>query len=115
MALDLRVPLDPIFDAFGVPATVTRPVPDEFPIVTTGVWVSPEMVEAALGTDLSRTERQRMLALPTSAVPTVPRGTRIDAPELLGGAVKPWRVDALGPADAEIHRVIVVPDPFGEL
>ena len=76
------------FDAHGVPATVTRPFPDVTPIVTRGIWMTPGLSRPfteAFPRDfaLQRREPERVMALQRSAVPTVPKGTRIDASEQL--------------------------------
>src|SRR5450759_5471195 len=105
MASDFRVPMDPIFAAFGVPVTVTRPAPDDDPIETTGVWVEVAELEGPSGLAFQRKEPQRVLALLRSQAPTMPRGTQVLAPESLGGPVKGWRVDGLERADADHHRV----------
>jgi hypothetical protein len=111
MAADLRVPMDPIVEAFGVPATVTRPAPEDTPIETTGVWVSPTLMEMPVGMDLQRAERRRIFSLRRDAVPTVPRGTLIEAPERESDAVLRWRVNGIEMADADHVRVIVIPVP----
>jgi len=103
------------FDAHGVPATVTRPFPDVTPIVTRGIWMTPGLSRPfteAFPRDfaLQRREPERVMALQRSAVPTVPKGTRIDASELPGGEVKSWRVDAVDYTDAAQCRVFVVPE-----
>jgi hypothetical protein len=49
-----------------------------------------------------------VIALPRSEVPTLPTGTRVDAPEQLGGAVRAWRVDAIDYVDAAQYRAFVV-------
>lgn len=106
---DIRVPLGPIFDAFGVPATVTRPAPDDTPIETTGVWVSPAVLDVPAGFDLQRADRRRLLSLRRDEVPTVPRGTVIEAPERDADDVASWRVDGIEAMDADQVRVLVVP------
>lgn len=105
---DARVPMDPIFSAFGVPVTVTRPAPDDDPIVTTGVWVSPIPDDVPVGMEFQRRERRKVLALDRDAVPTVPRGTVIVAPERDSEDAQTWRVDSLEQEDADHHRVRVV-------
>jgi hypothetical protein len=110
-ASDFRVPLDPIFEAFGVPATVTRPAPDEIPILTTGVWVSPLTLDMPPAMEFQRKESQRVMALTRTEVPTVPRGTIIEAPEMLGGTVQRWRIDGIEQTDSDHHRVFLLPDP----
>lgn len=87
--------LDASFSVLGVPATVTRPAPDDTPIATTGIWQSPLEEDAPFGTDLNRREPRRVLALRRDSVPTLPRGTRVLAPEKPGGANKAWSVDGL--------------------
>lgn len=104
---DLRVPLDPIFSAFGVPATVTRPAPDNTPITTTVVWIFPTTEDQPTGAAWSRRERQRMLALNRDDVPTVPRTTTIVCPERDGEDDMTWTVDSLDSEDADHYRVLV--------
>jgi hypothetical protein len=101
------------FAAHGVPATVTRPLPDDTPISTRGIWVTPGLSRPftdPLPRDfaLQRREPERVIALPRSEVPTLPTGTRVDAPEQLGGAVRAWRVDAIDYVDAAQYRAFVV-------
>lgn len=111
--MDARVPVAGLLAAFGVPATVTRPAPDDAPIPTTGIWVTGAGDEGQpYGTDFRRTDPRRQLAFLRSALETLPRGTEITAPEVLGGTVKTWRVDQIGDAtDSEFWRAVVVPQP----
>lgn len=106
---DLTVPCDPILEAFGVPATVTRPAPDDTPIETTGVWVPPLTVDSPSGLQTKRREPLRIFALPRADVPTVPTGTVIEAPEVLDGPVRTWRVDGFDRYEFDLTRVLVVP------
>ncbi len=108
---DARVALDPILAAFGVPATVTRPAPDDTPIETTGIWITPLTLEVPTGGEFQAAERQYVMALPRADVPTVPRGTIVDAPETLGQADARWRADGVERAEYDHHRVRLVPDP----
>lgn len=95
---------------FGVPATVTRPAPDDTPIETSGaIWVTPVTEEQPSGVAFSRRERRRVLALLTSEVPTVPRGTVIEAPDERDGDTQRWVVQSVEIAEAEHVRVVVVP------
>lgn len=97
----------PIFGVLGVPATVTRP--DDAPIATTVIWVTPVMEDLPVGSDeFSRREPRKVLALRRDQVSTVPRGTVIEAPERKGGCSKVWKVDGLERQDSEHHRVIVI-------
>lgn len=110
MASDFRVPLDPILDAFGVPAIVIRPAPDQAPITTTGVWTRPLFDEVRVGQDFSKREPRRVLALPRSEVPApLPRNTLIEAPEVKDGPVRTWRVDSFDQVETDEWRPIVMP------
>ena len=112
---DLRVPMDPILNAFGVPATVTRPAPDNTPVLTTGVWVRPLHEEQEpFGANRRRREPRQVLSLPrSSALPTMPEGTFIVAPEEAGGTPVTWRWDGLELTETDCWRVIVVPARTG--
>jgi len=104
LALDLNT------GAFGVAATVTRPFPDDTPIVTRGVWVTAPLEETQpFGTDFKRRDPRRVFAVSKATVPTLPRGTTVIAPLPEGGADKTWRVDGY---DREVvqeqHRVILI-------
>lgn len=92
---DARVPLDPILDAFGVPATVTRPAPDDDPVATTALWPGRWPLEERhpFGTDLQRRDPRRVLGLPKADVPHLPKGTLVVAPEEAGGPTRTWMVD----------------------
>lgn len=99
---------------FGVPATVTRPAPDTTPIATSVIWVSPGLsrpfAEAyPLDHRLQRRQAERMLVILLEDVLTVPKGTRVDAPERSGGPVRPWVVDDTEYIDADHVRAVVVP------
>jgi hypothetical protein len=114
MPSDLRPEMGTFFDRFGVPVTVTRPAPDDTPIETTGIFVEVAEMDVPSGLAFQRKEPQRLLALMRTEVPTVPRGTAVLAPELLGGEVLRWRIDGLERADADHHRVYLIPDPEPE-
>jgi hypothetical protein len=98
--------------AFGVPVTVTRPAPDDTAITTTGIWVTPSTEDVPSGAEFSRRDPRRVLALSRTAVPTCPRGTRIDAPEeQAADTVLEWRVEGLDRQEGEHVRVVVVQMP----
>lgn len=110
MAQDLRVPMAPILGAFGLSITVTRPAPDEGPVVTTGVWVPPLTEAQPFGTDFQRREPRKVMAIERSvALPSLPRGTTILAAEEDGATVRTWRVDGLERTEADLFRVSLVP------
>lgn len=108
---DIRVPIRLAFDAFGVPAVVTRPAPEDVPIDTSIVWVLPLTEDAPGGLELGRREWKRIAAVLRDEVPSVPLRTLIRAPEMLGGPVRRWRVDEVDRIEADHMRVLVVHDP----
>lgn len=104
LALDLNL------SAHGVDVTVTRPVPDDEPIEARGIWLTPTTEGLPIGSELTRREPRRVLALRRADVPTVPRGTLIVAPEKAGDEdTLEWRVDGFEHYEADHVRVIVVP------
>lgn len=107
--MDLRVPVETVMTAFGVPAIVT--LPNEYPLPpTTGIWSAfPLDDDRPVGTDFQRREPRRVFSLPRSVTASMPRGALIEAPEVLNGPVKTWRVDGLArPVDPEFWHVIVI-------
>lgn len=104
LALDLTT------SAFGVAATVTRPAPDNTPIVTRGIWVTTALDETQpYGTDFKRRDPRRVFAVSKAAVPTLPRGTTVVAPLPEGGADHTWRVDGYDPEVVQAqHRAILI-------
>jgi hypothetical protein len=104
--MDLRVPMDPIIQAFGLSVTVTPP--SEATIETHGVWLAPITEEIPLGAEFQRTNARRILALRRDEVPTVPRGTIIIAPEKAGDTYQKWRVEGVEVIDADYHSVSVI-------
>ncbi len=108
---DLRVPFSVLQDAFGCPATVTRPAPEDTPISTTVVWSTPASPEMPAGGTFGRREVARSLSISKADVPTVPRRTRIVAAEIDGGASQTWEVDGTEFIEPDCTRVLVVPVP----
>lgn len=111
MPSDIRVPMAPIQDAFGVAATVRRPPPDEEPIETVVAWPAPLPTDVPGGAEWARQEPKKTMGLSRSEVLTVPIGTIVEAPEVGGGTVKTWRVDGIVSVDPEETRVTVVEVP----
>jgi hypothetical protein len=110
VADDLRPPFSVFQGPFGIAATVVREGED--PIDTTAIWVPPLPEEVPFGTGAQEQQPLRVLALPLSDVPTVPRGTLIECAEAAGQTVQTWRVD--GPARFEFDCVRVIVVPFTE-
>lgn len=107
---DARVLMDPILDAFGVPATVTRPAPDATPVQTTAIWLAPLLEEQLpAGSDLQRREPRRVLAVMRSAtLQSLKRQSLIRAPEVQDGPALLWRVDAILHVEYDQWRVAIV-------
>lgn len=74
------------FLAQGTPMSVT--LPDEFPVATFVVWDEAIIEDAGRGRQV-----RRAVWLPTSDVPSAPRGTLLVGPEPHGGDDKTWTVD----------------------
>jgi hypothetical protein len=105
---DLRVPMDPLFAAFGVPATVIRPAPDDEPIAATGIWDPAPAVDAPAGMEFQRRDPRHVMAFDRLEVPTLPLKSVVVAPEKFGGLDRTWVVDGLVDADDELVRVLLV-------
>ena len=103
----IEVPLDPIFSAFGLDATVT--VEGEDPVETTVVWIKPETPEQPEGGTFQRREQKRCLVVRRDDVPVLPRGTQIVAPERYGAENKTWIVDGDAHREADHIRAYVIP------
>lgn len=113
--MDIRPDLDDALEAFGVPATVIRPVPDDEPIETTLIWPPPvrrrfsdEVYEVGVEIDRRQPERT-MAAVPKADVPVLPLGTRIIAPAGAGQPLQTWRVELHEREHPDEWRVMVVP------
>jgi hypothetical protein len=97
--------------AHGVPATVTRPAPDNAPVSVTGIWLVPvNDEEMPVGRAMVRREPRRIFAIPRSALASCPVHTLIDITELRSGATsQKWRVDGYERADADHWRLLLIP------
>lgn len=112
MSLDaLRgLALGATFDVLSVAITVTRPAPDNSPIVTTGIWLDSLEEDRPVGTDLTRREPRRVMAVQrTASLGSMPRTTIIVAPELEGGSSLSWRVEGYERSmEPDLMRVVLV-------
>src|SRR5689334_23375901 len=106
--MDARVAMSAVMRAFGVPATVTRPAPNDAPITTTVAWVNATTDALPDGLDLQRAEHMKLLAISLTDVPTVPRHTVIVTPEIKGGPNKTWQVESTLSRQFDEVRVLVV-------
>ncbi len=92
----------------GLPVVVTRPAPDDTPINTSGIWLSPLAEPDPFGQQRTRVQPRKVLVLPRADVNDAPRGTLISAPETAGGTAVTWQVDGLSdPVDPDSLRLLV--------
>jgi hypothetical protein len=105
--MDRRPQIDAALAAFGLPAVVT--VPAGLPVETEAFWLAPSTEQVPAGTDFRRAEMQRVLVLPLTDVPQVPRGTIVNIAPFQGGAPADWEVDSFERLDSDHYRVVVVP------
>jgi hypothetical protein len=96
------------FALMGVPATVTRPAPNDTPIETTIIWVDPATIDDPTAARFPRRERVRIAAVRREAVSEAPKGTSIEAAETQGGTPKNWIVDGTERVDTDQLRVKVI-------
>lgn len=100
-----------MFGTIGVPITVTRPSPDDTPVTTSGIWMALSADETRpIGVDFQHAAPRKVLAIRLdAALPTIPRGSLVLAPDLQGGTVKSWRVDRTDrPYEVDEFRVLLV-------
>jgi len=94
--------------AHGIDVVVTPP--GAAGIETRGIWITTITEDMPVGGEFQRREPRRVMALSRLEVPTVLRGTVIDAPEKGGDIEAPrhWRVDGVERVEADHTRVVVV-------
>lgn len=108
---DLRPAIGPALDAFGLSATITRPTPDNTPVVTTGFWLAELQEDQPVGREFKKRDPRRVFVVPrNAALPTAPSGSIVAAAEYEGGDVKSWKVDGFAqPVEVDTWRLILVP------
>jgi len=102
--------MGPFLEAFGLPATVTRPAPDDTPVPSTGFWLPARRDDQPVAaTGYQRVDPRRRFVLPRdAALPTLPTGSEVVAPEREGEVAKTWRVDEHDDvADPDCWRVLL--------
>lgn len=101
---------DVLFTTMGLAAIVTRPAPDDTPLTTQVIWLTPKAETPPFGVDLPRRDPRRVLSVPRSdELPALPRGTVIVCAEREGQTDKTWRVDGYAqPVTPDEMRVLVV-------
>lgn len=92
----------------GVPATITRPAPNNTPITTTVIWaVAPVSDGQPYGSALHRIDSRKVMAIARADVPTLDTGTVIVAAEVDGESAKTWVVDGIERTLADQWRAFV--------
>lgn len=110
----MTIPLEELFAAFGLPATVTSPRAERA-VETTIIWLPPDVVspsERDRESIFARSQTIREMVLRRSEVtdiPIVPNQTVIQAPELPDGDEEEWMVESVTRTEADMIRVIVAP------
>lgn len=98
------------FATHGVPATVTLPgAPAVPPITTRVIWLTPVPLQSPVGASFTRTEAQRIVAIPRDDVAEVPRGTLLAVTEPFQAAPVAWKVDGIDEVRADHYRAVVLP------
>lgn len=93
----------------GAAVDVTVTPVNGSPIETTGLWATPlQQDEPTM--DAKRHERIRIMALTREAVPTLPKGSIVLAPERPDGIAVGWRVEGFEVEEVEHRRVVLVRD-----
>lgn len=92
--------------AHGLDLTVLR-LSDVDPIDARGIWCWSQQDTTPGGLDIRRHDPTRILALSRATFDAVPRGTRIVAPEAMGGTPVGWIVDGPDRLESDHHRLMV--------
>jgi len=101
--------VDANFGVYGVPATVTRPAPDDTPVSCTVILRVEQLQERRFpGGDLQKREGRRVMSFQKADFATsLPRGTTVAAPERKGAADKAWQIDSIDRVDAYCWHMVV--------
>ncbi len=105
----LTVGIEAMVSVGGVPATVTRPAPDDTPIATSVLWITSSTDDAPTGSEFTRREVHEVVGLLKADVPTLPRKTRIVAARQPGEASRTWFVDRVVVDEPDLWRALVAP------
>lgn len=102
----MDVPLDAIFDAFGVAVTVTPNGGD--PVETVGAWILPSTESEPAAFALQRREARSVMALRRDEAGPIAKGCVIDAPPYGSTVSQRWKVDGFDRVEPDILRVVLV-------
>jgi hypothetical protein len=84
-------------------------------IETRGIWMTPISEDLPVAGEFQRREPRRVMALSRLELPSVPKGTVIQAPPKHGDNLEYWRVDGTERTEADHVRVYVIPIPADEV
>lgn len=101
--------VDVNFDVHGVPATVTRPAPNDTPVSCTVINRVESLQERRpFGGDFQKREGRRVMSFKKEDFATqLERNTSVVAPERKGGADKTWVVDSIDRVDAYCWHMVI--------
>lgn len=101
--------VDANFGVHGVPATVTRPAPENTPVSCTVILRTVQLQERRpFGGDFQKREGRRVMSFQKADFATsLPRGTTVAAPERKGEADKSWVIDSLDRVDPYCWHMVV--------
>lgn len=97
---------DTNYAVHGVPAVLT--VPDGLPVSCTVIWLSPVTEMQPMGLDIRRADARRAVAVRTSEVSTLPRGSRLTLAEAPGEEPADFITDSVDRVEHGEYRVTVV-------
>ena len=108
--VDLRPSLEPALRAFAPSELAQVLVPGGGASVPTRAFWLPLTTEPVpSGGELRRSEPRRVIVVPKSTIPKLPRGTIISIPEYEGAVASDFKVDSLEHSGHDEHRAVVVP------
>lgn len=109
MAIDTRPDFGDAQSVMGVAGVIRRPEPDSTPIDSVVVWLTHQsLLTPDQGMRIGRREPSRTACISRVDVPTVPRGTILEAPEFEGADVRRWKVEALEAEEYDHVRARVI-------
>jgi hypothetical protein len=94
------------YSVHGVPAVLT--IPDGAPVSCTVIWLSPATDVQPTGTDIRRADARRGIAVRTSEVAALPRGSSIAVAEAPGEEAADFLVDSIDKVEHGEYRATVV-------
>lgn len=100
--------LDMNFETHGVPILIRPAIGD--PVLTTGIWSTPNAFDAPSSGELRRTARRRVLCVKRINGANCAIGTEVDAAESPGDVEVTWTVDGIDGEEADRIYLILARD-----